>query len=164
MTFFTQEFFIQVVASLLGAVAFAVIFKTHVRHLPYVAIAGLMTYAIYYVVEFFLGDVFLAAFLSTLFTALFSELCARWRRAPTAVFLFPGVIPTVPGGALYYTMRYLISDQTGLAFSYLLSALKVGLGIAGGIMVVSIVVGQITDYKRKRFMKELERKNAENLQ
>lgn len=160
MTFFNQSLYIQLVASLVGSVAFAVIFKTRLRHLPYVAIAGLMTYAIYYVVEFFLGEVFLAAFLSTLFTALFSEFCARWRRAPTAVFLFPGVIPTVPGGALYYTMRYLISGDTVLAFSYLISALKVGLGIAGGIMVVSIVVGQITDYKRKIYLKELERKNG----
>ncbi len=154
MSFFTSEFLIQIFASLVGAVAFAIIFKTSARHLPYVALAGLVTYAIYYTVSFFLGSAFLAAFLSTLFTALFSEFCARVRRAPAAVFLFPGIIPTVPGGSLYYAMRQLLVGDLEGALSYLASTLAIGLGIAGGIMLVSIVVGQITDHKRKHLLHE----------
>lgn len=158
MTFFTPEFFVQIIASLIGAVTFAIIFKTSMRHLPFVAIAGLATYAIYYIVVFFNGSVFLAAFISTLFTALFAEFCARWRRAPAAVFLFPGIIPTVPGGSLYYAMRQLLSGDLAGALDYLGSTLAVGLGIAGGIMIVSIVVGQITDHKRNRLLHEPPRK------
>lgn len=154
MNFFTLEFLIQILASLVGAVTFAIIFKTSARHLPYVAIAGLVTYAIYYTVFFFVDSAFLAAFLSTLFTALFSEFCARFRRAPAAVFLFPGIIPTVPGGSLYNAMRQLLEGDLEGALSYLATALAVGLGIAGSIMLVSIVVGQITDYKRKRRLHE----------
>ena len=157
MSFFTSEFLIQIFASLVGAVAFAIIFKTSARHLPYVALSGLVTYAIYYTVFFFLDSAFLAAFLSTLFTALFSEFCARFRRAPTAVFLFPGIIPTVPGGSLYYAMRYVLVGDLDSALSYLTSALAVGLGIAGGIMFVSIAVGQLTDYKKKRLLREAQK-------
>lgn len=155
MNFFTADFFIQILASLVGAVAFAIIFKTNARHLPFVALSGLLTYAIYYTVFFFTDGAFLAAFLSTLFTALFSEFCARVRRAPAAVFLFTGIIPTVPGGSLYYAMRQLLVGDLDGALSYLASALSVGLGIAGGIMLVSILVGQITDHKRKRLMRKL---------
>lgn len=158
MNFFTTDFLIQIIASLVGAVTFAIIFKTNARHLPYVAISGLVTYAIYYTVLFYGDSVFLAAFLSTLFTALFAEFCARVRRAPAAVFLFPGIIPTVPGGSLYHAMRALLAGDLESALSYLASTLAVGLGIAGSIMLVSIVVGQITDYKRKRRLHEPPRK------
>ncbi len=148
--FFSTQFFIQLLASLLGSVAFAVIFKTNARHLPFVGVGGLVTYALYYFVAFFDTGVFLAAFISTLFAAFFSEFCARWRRAPAAVFLFPAIIPTVPGGGLYYTMRYLLSGQTALMLSYLGDTMKVALGIAGGIVTVSVLVGIVYDVRRKK--------------
>lgn len=153
MNFFTVQLLVRALASLVGAVAFAVIFRTHPRHLPFVAIGGLLTYALYYTIFFFTDGLFLAALLSTLATAVFSEFCARLRHAPAAVFLFPCIIPTVPGGDLYYLMRDLLTGKTREAFSHLSDALQVGLGIAGGVMVVSIAVGQITDLKRRRIEK-----------
>ncbi len=152
MGFFTTEFFVQIVASFVASVAFAVIFQTSARHLPFVGIGGLVTYAIYYVVAFFNPGVFLAAFLSTMFAAVFSEFCARVRRAPAAVFLFPAIIPTVPGGGLYNTMRFLLAGKREMSMYYLGSTLKVALGIAGGIVSVSVIVGLIYDIKRRRIL------------
>ncbi len=152
MEFFTTEFFVQIFASLFASVAFAVIFQTHVRHLPFVGVGGLVTYALYYLVAFFSPSVFLAAFLSTMFAAFFAELCARWRHAPAAVFLFPAIIPTVPGGGLYNTMRFLLSGKREMAMYYFGSTMKVALGIACGIVLVSVIVGLIYDIKRKKIM------------
>ncbi len=153
MTFFSTTFLIQLVASFLSAAAFAVVFKTQARHLPFVGLGGIITYATYYIVSFFTGELFLAALFSTLLTAVYSEFCARTRRAPAAVFLFTGVIPTVPGGDLYRAMHALLIGNMQLALSYLITAMKIGLGIAGGIMIVSIVVGQMRDFKRKKQQK-----------
>lgn len=158
MNFFSTYFWIQIITSMLSAAGFAVVFKARARHLPFVAVGGLITYACYYTVAFFAGQLFLAAFFSTLLTAVYSEFCARVRRAPAAVFLFPSLIPTVPGGSLYHAMRCLLSDNAALAVSYLSDAVKIGLGIAGGIMVVSIAMGQLADIKRNRRLHESPKK------
>lgn len=136
--FFTSEFVIRLITSLIGTVSFAVVFRVRPIHLPYAGICGLITYAVFYTVGFFGDSLFVAAFAAASFTALFSEICARVRKAPAIVFLIPGSIPIVPGGDLYNMMKYLLSSEFDLAFEYMLIALKTGIGIAGGIVAVSV--------------------------
>lgn len=140
---FTAEFIIRLISSAIGTAAFSVIFNVRVRHLPYACVCGTVTYAIYYVCVFFESSVFAAAFLAAAFTAVFAELCARLRRAPASVFLIPGVIPIVPGGDLYNSMRCLLSQDIGGAYGYMSAALKIGIGIAGGIVAVSVIFGLV---------------------
>ena len=108
-TFFKPIFFIASLGAVLGSVSFAILFNIAPRHLLCGTVCGLLTFLVYYTVEFFTGGmVFPAAFVSTMFTALYAEITSRVRKAPTIVFLIPGVIPTVPGGALYRAMRALL--------------------------------------------------------
>ena len=97
--------------------------------------------------------VFPAAFVSTMFTALFAEIASRVRKAPTIVFLIPGVIPTVPGGALYRAMRALLLLDFAGASEALLTTLQIGLGIAGGILTVSIIFGSVMEKIKKGKLK-----------
>ena len=152
--FFKPLFFIATVAAGLGAVSFAILFNVAPKHLIYGAVAGLVTYAIYYTIEFFTeGMAFPAAFISTMFTAMFAEVFSRVRKAPTIVFLIPGVIPTVPGGALYRAMRALLLLDFDGAFEALLTTLQIGLGIAGGILTVSVIFGSIMEKIKKGKLK-----------
>ena len=144
--FFKPIFFIASVGAFLGSLGFAVIFRVAPRHLLLGSLAGLATYAVYYTVEFFTeGAAFPAAFISTMVTALLAEIFSRIRKAPTIIFLLPGVIPTVPGGALYRAMRAILLFDFEEALEYLLVTLQIGLGIAGGIMTVSIIFGIVAD-------------------
>lgn len=155
MTFFTWQLLIRLITSFTCSVSFAVIFKIAPKHLIYGGICGLVTYLVYYTFEFFGFSLFVAALTSTMFTALFAEVTSRLRHAPTIVFLIPGVIPTVPGGALYNAVRYLLVDDLTLAYKYLFDTLQVGLGIAGGIVIISIIYGSINDLiLRKRAQKK----------
>ena len=145
-----MEFLIQLIAAFVTSVAFALMFNTNKKHLIYIGIAGFGTYAIYYTTMFFLNSAFWAAFISSLFTALYSEIIARVRRAPTIIFLLTGIVPTVPGGSLYYTMRNLILSNYDAAIEKLIATLEIGLGIAGGIVAISIVYGMVNDTIRER--------------
>lgn len=148
MNFFTSELLIRLITSALGSCAFALIFKTEKRHLPMVSISGLVTYFIYHTVSFFGGGFFVASFASTLFAAVFGEVCARIFRAPTILYLVTGLIPIVPGGEAYYAMRYLLEKNMDMASAKLLSTGSVALGIASGIVLVSIIVAVWTDRKK----------------
>lgn len=144
--FFTQDFFVRLVSSFVASLAFSAVFKIRHKHLFYAGLCGMCCYAVYYTVSVFVPSIFAAAFVSTLIAAFLSELLARIRHAPAIVFLIPAVIPTVPGGELYYAMRAFIVGQTAKAFSHLFVALKIGLGIALGIVCMSMLFALIGDY------------------
>ena len=136
--FFTMTFLIQLITSAIGSVGFAMIYRVAGKYLSYAALGGVLTFAVYYTVEFFGLGVFVAAMLSSAFSALFSEVLAKIKRAPVSIFLLPCFIPIVPGSALYYTMANFIAKDLAAAWNYLGIALGVGLGIACGIVVVPV--------------------------
>ena len=137
---FDSVFWIQLVTSFLGTAGFAILFRIRLRHLPAAILGGGLTYAIYFVVTQLSASVFAAAFVASACSALYSEILARVKRAPAVVFLLPCAIPIVPGGSLYRAMVQLISQNFAGAWQYLLETLKVGIGIAGGMVAVSLMV------------------------
>ena len=149
--FFKPMLFLASAGALIGSFAFAVMFKVSRRNIAYATLAGLVTYIVYYIVEFFSeGAAFPAAFVSTMATALLAEIFSRTNKSPTIVFLIPGVIPTVPGGSLYKAMRSLLLHDFADSLSSLFVALQIGLGIAGGILTVSIIFGTVAEKITKR--------------
>lgn len=143
--FFTLELLVKLIASFFGSAAFAVVFNSNKRLVVFGALNGLLTYFVYYAVFYFLESAFVAALLSTAIAAAFSEILARKKRAPSSVFLIPGVIPTVPGSNLYFFMRNMLEKNFTAALTELGIALSIALGIASGTVGVSIIWGIISD-------------------
>ena len=108
-----------------------------------------MTYVFYYLTEALTGSLFLAGLLSSLAFSLYSEIMARVKRAPAVVFLLPCAIPIVPGGSLYYSMSALIARDTALALSFLTNAVMIGIGIAAGTVVVSVLFSAYRGIRQK---------------
>ena len=153
--FFNLDLLFKLIASVIGTIGFAVLFGVRKKHLIFTGIGGLGVFGIFYTVGFFVGSLFISAFASAAFAALYAEICARTRKAPTAVFLIPSGIPIVPGSDLYYTMRYMLEGTFGTATAHLLSAFKIGIGMAGGIVAVSILWRLVFDDRlRSKFNKE----------
>lgn len=150
MNFFTCELLVHLIAAILASVAFSVLFHVSPRHLHIIAICSGITYFLYYTSLYFGSSPFTAALLSTMLTALVSEIAARARRAPTIVFLIPSLIPTVPGAGLYNTMHHAISGNWEASLSYLSTTLQIALGISGGIVFVSVTFGLVVDYLHKK--------------
>jgi Zn-dependent protease with chaperone function len=86
------------------------------------------------------ADPFVSALLATMAVAAISELLARIAHCPTLVFLLAGVIPIVPGSFLYRMMKALIEKNVSDAFSYGSIALKISLGVAGGIVAIAATI------------------------
>ena len=141
MNYFSTALLVKVISAFIASIGFSIILKINRRHVLIGGVCGMITYVIYYTVVFFAGSFFAAALVSTVFTTLFSEILARVKKAPTLVFILPGVIPTVPGGDLYRAMRCLILSEFTGAFENLLITLEIGLGIAGGIVATSTLFG-----------------------
>ncbi len=143
--------FLAFATAFVASVAFAILFRVNKRHLLWAGVGSILTFAIYYVIiEFGGGNVFLAALISAIFTAVYSEISARVHKAPTLVFLITGIIPTVPGKYLYQTMRYLLEQNVELALSNFLDTIKIAVGIAVGVVGTAIAWSLLYGEFKKR--------------
>ena len=114
------------IAGALSSLGFALVFRLSLRLLLPATLGGAGM------------DIFAANFLGAAAIALFSEICARIFKAPASVFLVPGAIPLVPGRLLYLAMSHLIATEYADAFSAFKSALLTAVGIAAGVIIVSV--------------------------
>ena len=136
------------ITAFVASIAFAIIFRVNKRHLLWAGIGSIVTFAIYYLLD---DRLFLAAIVSAMFTALYSEISARVHKAPTLVFLITGVIPTVPGRYLYNTMRCFVEGDWSNGATYFLDTMTIALGIAAGVVSIAIGWGMIADTVKKYF-------------
>ncbi len=130
---------IQLVTATLATLGFAVIFYVHPRRLLPATLGGFVTCGIYLLTGHFLGGELLPNFLAAAAGAIYAEVCARVTHVPVPVYILPAVIPLVPGSGLYNTMFHLVSGEYGKAASAGWTTLQVALGIAGGIVIASVL-------------------------
>lgn len=134
-----KEVLILLATSGLATLGFAILFYAHPRRLALAALGGLLTCGVYLLAQYLLGGEFLPNLLAALVGAGFSEICARLTRVPVPVYMVPGIIPLVPGRAMYETLFSLVSGQYAAAGASGLLTLKIALGIAGGIVAASVI-------------------------
>ena len=144
------EIAVRLLMAVLGTIGFAMIYRVSKKRMPFAALGGFLTYAVYELVIQLGGGVFVAALLSATFMTLYSETLARIIHAPSVTFLFPCAIPIVPGGALYRTIYNLLFYNQEKLFYYGKTALGVALGMAVGMGVASIIVSVVYNPKRTK--------------
>lgn len=131
---------IGILTAVAGTVGFSLLFRIDLRRLPFAALGGGLSWAVYLLLLEFTASIFVstlaAAFIATVYSEIFAHIC----RTPATVFLIPCLIPLVPGGSLYYTMRGLLTDDYTAAAQYGIATAEVMLGISGGVVAASLMV------------------------
>ena len=129
-----------VVTGTLGAVGFAVLFSIKPKHVPFAGIGGAIATLFYVLLSIIGANLFVSNFVATLIGVVYSNILARTLKTPSMVFITAAIIPLVPGGSLFYTMSNIILGDIAEAKSYGLNTLLVAIGIAGGIVIESLIV------------------------
>ena len=142
-----SKWFIQLLAAFIGTVGFSVLFGAP-RH-SYVAcgLTGTIGWAVYLWSLTGLSVVG-AAFFSALAIATVSHVLARLGHQPVTIYLICGIIPLVPGGGIFWTAYYIVTNQLWQAATTGFVALKVTIAIACGIILASGVVNKFILKKR----------------
>lgn len=130
---------IQVVTGTVGTVGFAILFNIRGKKLLMVGVGGFLSWALYLLVELVFGSEVLGYFVSAAGMTVYSELMARALKTPTTTFIIPSLVPLIPGGSLYKTMRFALAgsaasfSQTGLHTVELAAALALGIIVSAAI-------------------------------
>jgi uncharacterized membrane protein YjjB (DUF3815 family) len=128
---------IKSIYALLATLGFGVIFNIKGRNLIFASIGGSLTWFIYLLSLKFNASIMIALFLASLGAGIYSEILARYLKAPVTVFSICSVIPLVPGGGMYYTMLASVQGDINKFLSTGLNTFASAGAIAVGILLAS---------------------------
>lgn len=140
---------IQIFTGYLGSLGFAVLFNIRGRKLFIASLGGLISWAVFLLLEGWFPSEALRYFFSAAAITVYAEVFARIEKTPTTTFLVPAVIPLVPGGSLYYTMNYALNKQWSLFAQKAFYTVQLALSLAVGIIAITTLTRMFMVLVRK---------------
>lgn len=136
MTFLIILF--QSFMSFCACIAFSMLYNAPKKELFFCGISGAIGWVIYALLV-----LYLSATMSTLIAAVcvtaFSRFASYHRQAPSTLYHIPGIMPLVPGTAVYNTMSAALGGMILETYSNILLGLKLAGAIgAGSILILAL--------------------------
>lgn len=144
MIHFIEEYGAMILASAVGTLGYCLNFNVKRNKIIYGCIGGVLSTFLYCVCAESGLSLLMQNMLPAAVVTLYSEALARIVKAPATVFLIPSIIPLVPGGRLYYTMRAIVDGNEIKAEIFAKQTIVIALGIAVGIVIVSLIFYHIS--------------------
>ena len=160
-----SEHIIQIIAAGFGTAGFALFFSVNRRHLLLASLGGALSWLFYLVAWEQGAGVFLSTLISAALICLWSEGMARIRKAPANIFLLTGIVPLLPGSALYYTMEGLVSKNMSQIVRKGAETGYIAVGIAAGIIIGSELFRlylSARSHRRRAIEKKMAAQQGEN--
>ena len=143
--------FAQVVTSFFASAAFGVLFNTPKESVIKAGLVGMICWAIYYGLVELGVNTNLATLLAAFVVGGISSFFAKRYKTPIIIFTVSGIIPLVPGGLAYYSMKSWVEKDYNLAIDYSTQVFMFAGAIALGLILAEVLNKlMLTYYKRKR--------------
>lgn len=126
----------QVIASMLGTLAFVILFNVPRKEYIFCACGGALGWITYLILTNQGASVTIASLGATLVLTIVARMLSIIRRCPVTVFLVTGIFTLVPGAGIYYTAYYLIMNDLAQFSAKGIETFKIA-----GAIVLGIVFG-----------------------
>ena len=130
-----NEIFTNVYCPFFGTLAFAILYQVPRKYYLACGLTGVYGWAMYYLFTFITTPA-ISAFAGTMVVVLISRMLTVRMKCPITIFLISGIFPLVPGGGIYQTVYYVVTNQMEMAASKGMTAIKMAFGIVLGIAIV----------------------------
>jgi len=138
---------IQVIGAFLAVVTIAVLNGVQKKYLIYSGTVGAAGWAVYLLMRYMEINEAMSMFVATLVVAVVSHVYARLLKAPVTLFLVCGILPLVPGVAMYRVVYYLLISDSVTAGHYAVTTVSV----TGAIALAVFFVDTVFKLKRPKF-------------
>ena len=145
------RFLAATACSAIAVVGFALLFEIRPRLMPYCALCGAISWAVYLVADYFGASGVVATFYATLAVDLFSHINARALKTPVIIFLITGLLPLVPGISIYKSVYFIMYGEGDAGETLLGAILCVG-AIALAIFLMDTVLDM--DKRLRAYLKK----------
>ncbi|WP_070000838.1 threonine/serine exporter family protein [Cellulosilyticum sp. I15G10I2] len=130
---------LSILSAFISTIGFSILFHVLRKHLLICGTVGALGWCIYLLGENRGFTSVLSTFLASLLVTQLSYILAKKLRTPITVFLIAGIIPLVPGLALYRTMYSLMMADYTAAIEYAMLTFEIAGVIAGAIVIISLL-------------------------
>ena len=141
---------LQTLMGALGSLGFAMVFRVRGRLLIFAFLGGLLSWGTYCIAGLFVGHEALQYLIATTVLTLYSEAFARILRCPSTIMLVTGWIPLIPGGSLYYSIRYLVQGNMMAFVDKILHTFLLMIAMSAGMLIAMTLVHFITPLRPHR--------------
>ena len=147
-----KQALIIILSGTVGSLGFSYVFQAPKRRTFINLLGGLLVCSVYVLSDYMSDRVFFINFFSALAATIYAEIMARVVKAPATPILACSIIPLVPGGKLYYTTYYFVMGEQELFDVTVHQLLEIALGLAVGIIFVTVIVHEINRQKFKQII------------
>lgn len=126
-----------ILLSVLTSIGFSIVFQVDREDLPYAGIGGGITRLFYILFQLFIPYRVLYVALAAFVSALYAEVISGARHTPATYYLYPAIVPLIPGDLFYYMCAYLITGDMSMFRYYLMECLLALVGLGVGFVVCS---------------------------
>lgn len=130
----------QLLLAFAGALGYGILFHLPKRLFLPAAIGGLAGWGVYLLAGLCTASEPVRYFFACIVLTLYAELMARRHKTPATLFVVPAAMPLIPGGALYYMMKYAVEQNWPQTAVYAGAAVSLSLSIACGILTAMLAV------------------------
>ena len=129
-------YLIHPLLALVACMGYAIVCNAPRREIPYCGITAFLCWLVYQLVLRNDGSTFLATLLATFAATGFARFLSYHRMLPTIVYHIPGILPLVPGAAVYRCITSAMDSRVLETTANILTALK----LAGAIGIGSVII------------------------
>lgn len=134
---------IQFIAAFIAVFCFSITLEIPKKFTLLVGGIGAIGWIVYLIIVAIGYSAILASFVSALSVAIISVIFSKIFHAVTTIFFIPGILPIVPGLAMYRTVYAMIQNNVNGISYYLMQTVL----IAGGIALAIFITESIRDMK-----------------
>lgn len=138
------------VTSFFGSIGYACTFNIRAKRLVAAGFGGLIGWAAYLIAGCFMFSEPMKYFVAALVINIYAEIMAVTEKAPSTVFLVSAIMPLVPGGMLYRTMRFAVTKEWEEFGKLGVETLSIALALALGMLIANSVIKSMRKRRRKR--------------
>ena len=144
-----------IVLTLMASTGFSVVFNIQLKDLPFAALGGVIVRVVHILFKLaFPTYAFVYTIFAAFFAALYSEILAIFKKEPSTLYLYPSIVPLIPGDLFYYTALAIIWGNASLLKQFGPDLALSLVGISVGFVLCSTIVHYIRKFKFLKLNKQ----------
>lgn len=135
---------VQIVVSFLAVLSFSVALGVPKKFLILSGLTGSIGWIVFLVFSNLGVSTIMASFISAFCVAIISAILSKVVKAIISIFFIPGILPVVPGVAMYRTVYYILNNNSEMTRTYFYESVLIAGAIALSIFTVESMKKIIT--------------------
>lgn len=128
-----------VVLSFLASLGFAIVFQVAKKDLLLAGLGGGLTRIFYLIFIAIIPSRIVYVALAAMVAALYAEIVSGMKHVPATYFMYPTIIPLIPGDLFYYTCAGIITGNAEMFRTNAINLILALVGLTVGFVVCSFV-------------------------